>query len=424
MSRRRRDGRRGAEVFGTSLADILTTALGCVLLLFLVAVMHIRTSLTDARDSLVAEAEARARAESARIAALDRKRIAEAAARRASGAASEASVALAALQADRDRLLAERDGLIADKEALTAALATSEQRAQQASGRAAALDQSVRAVLGELDPLTARPVDVMLVIDGTASMAAGLDATRRNLRATVDTLRVVSPTARVGAIVFRDRREAPGMRLEQHPLTADAAELADFLAGIEATSTGVDDDRPEWLCGGLGAAEKARWRPGAIKLILTTSDAAADDPGAGPCLDTARRFAAAGGRIYMLSTPPPGYGRRRGITREHDRLVRPQHRAIAAAGNGAHVDAEQADGLSAEVLRAAFRARTVDPLQQLRNAVDRAEPPPAAPAEPPAAPGDPSTAPEDAPPATPDAPPALDPIPAQPEAAPYDEDAP
>ena len=39
MSRRRRE-KKGAEVFGTSLADILTTALGCVLLLFLLAVMH------------------------------------------------------------------------------------------------------------------------------------------------------------------------------------------------------------------------------------------------------------------------------------------------------------------------------------------------------------------------------------------------
>ncbi len=373
---RRREKRRGAEVFGTSLADILTTALGCVLLLFLVAVMHIRGSLNDARDELTAEADRRARAEAARITALDRERAAEAAARVATGAASEAELALAALRAERDALLADRERLLADRAGLTEALAESEQMARAARGRAAALDETARRVLGELDPLTARPVDVMLVIDGTRSMAAGLDATRRNLRATLDTLRVVSPTARVGAVVFRDRREAPGLRLEQHPLTADEAELGGFLADIEATSTAVDDDRPEWLCGGLAAGAAARWRPDAIKLIIATSDAAADDPGARPCLDTARRFAADGGRIYVLSTPPPGYGRRRGITREHDRIVRPQHRAIAAAGGGAHVDGAQADALSTEVLRAAFRARTGDPLDRLRRAVD-APPPPA-----------------------------------------------
>lgn len=367
MSRRRREKRRVAEVFGTSLADILTTALGCVLLLFLVAVMHIKGSLSAAQASLIAEAEKRARAESARLLALDRERAAAAAARVASGAASEAELALAALRAERDGLAAERD-------ALAIALAEREADARGAEARAIALSDAAQAVLGDLDPRTARPVDVMLVVDGTRSMAAGLDATRRNLRSTLDALRVVSPTARVGAVVFRDRREAPEMRLEQHPLTADPAELGAFLAGIEATSTAVDDDRPEWLCGGLSAAVEARWRPEAIKLVIATSDAAADDPGAGPCLATARRFAADGGRVYVLSTPPPGYRSRPAITAEHDRLVRPQHRAIAAAGGGVHVDATEAEGLLTEVLRAAFRARTAEPLDRLRRAVEGAGP--------------------------------------------------
>ncbi|MEZ4431746.1 MAG: VWA domain-containing protein [bacterium] len=368
MSRRRRDERRDAEAFGTSLADILTTALGCVLLLFLVAVMHIRGSLDRAQAALVAEADRRAAAETERRAALDRRRAAEDAARRAAAETRGAEDALTlarterdALIAERDALLADRDALLADREALIAAAAAAQARAEHLEGAA-------RDALAGLDPRTARPVDLVLVVDGTRSMRKSLDATRDNLRATLDALRVVSPTARIGAVVFRDRREPPDLRLETAPLTASEATLGRFLAGIEATSTAVDDDAPEWLCGGLAAAIAADWREDAIRLVIVASDAAADDPGAAPCLEDARRFAAAGGRIHVVTTRPPA---------RLARQIRRQHAAIAAAGDGIHVDGGDAEALLTEVLRAAFRERTAAPIERLRRAVDDA---PAAPA--------------------------------------------
>lgn len=361
MSRRRRDERRDAEAFGTSLADILTTALGCVLLLFLIAVMHIRGSLDRAESALVAEADRRAAAEIDRRAALDRRSAAEEAARRAAAATAGARSALDVALAERDALMAEREALLADREALITA-------ATDARARADRLGDAARATLADLDPHTARPVDVMLAIDGTRSMGPSLDATRNNLRSTLDALRIVSPTARVGAVVFRDRREAPALRLETHPLTADEGLLGRFLAGIEATSTAVDDDRPEWLCGGLAAAVAARWRPEAIKLVIVASDAAADDPGARPCIETARAFAARGGRVYVLTSNPPGH-RRAAIAARHGREVVQEHAAIAAAGGGIHVRGAEAEALMTEVLRAAFRARTAAPLDRLREAV-------------------------------------------------------
>lgn len=383
MSRRRR-GRRGAsDGFGTSLADILTTALGCVLLLFLVAVMHIRSSLNTERDAHAqTQAELSVQAQQ-RAEAAARRQAAERAAQAASGAAAEAARAARALADRQTAVVAERDALVAERDALQAqveALAIQQGRLEDALAAAkavtvrveqdqAALRDAARAVLTDLDPRTARPVDVMLVIDGTRSMARSLDATRRNLRTTIDALRVVSPTARVGAVVFRDRREAPVLRLEQHPLTADDRALEGFLAGIEATSTGVDDDRPEWLCGGLAAGAQARWRPDAIRLIITTSDAAADGPGAAPCVDTAARFAAEGGRVYVLTNPPPGHRRRAAIRREYRQQVLPQHAAIAEAGRGRHVRSTNADALLGEVLRAAYQARTIDPVERLREVV-------------------------------------------------------
>ncbi|MBU1429845.1 hypothetical protein KKF91_04690, partial [Myxococcota bacterium] len=46
MRRPRRSASSG-DVFGSSLADILTTALGCVLLLFMVAVLSMKKTLVD-----------------------------------------------------------------------------------------------------------------------------------------------------------------------------------------------------------------------------------------------------------------------------------------------------------------------------------------------------------------------------------------
>ncbi|MCA9539553.1 MAG: VWA domain-containing protein [Myxococcales bacterium] len=363
MSRRRREGRRSADGFGMSLADILTTALGCVLLLFLVAVMNIRGRLDRERaehlrtqDQLAAEAEAKRAAERARREEEQRRDVAAAAAARAAGAQDAAEIALRTAIAERDRLVV--------------ALAEAQSSAASADARAAALSDAAREALDQLDPRTARPVDAVLVIDATRSMKPSLDATRQNLKAAVDALRVVSPTARVGVVVFRDRREAHDLRLQSHPLTDDETALGTFLDGIEATSTGVDDDRPEWLCGSMAEAEHAAWRPEAIRLMIVASDAASDDPAAADCLKVARRFHAAGGQVHVLTTRPRGLGRSAAVTRDYRRAVLPQHEAIAQAGGGLHIEGASSHALLSEVLRAAFRSRTASPLLRLREAVE------------------------------------------------------
>jgi hypothetical protein len=186
----------------------------------------------------------------------------------------------------------------------------------------------------------------------------------------VKALRVVSPTARVGVVVFRDRREPDGLRLQVQPLTAEVPALQGFLDGIEATSTAVDDDRPEWLCGGIAAAANAAWRPEAIRLMIVVSDAADHDPQARGCLDDIDAFQASGGRVHVLTTHPSGLGARPDVTREYQAMVLPQHRLIAATGGGLHVDGADADALLTEVLEAAFRSRTAAPVDRLRRALD------------------------------------------------------
>ena len=363
MSRRRRRSKPDTDGgFGTSLGDILMTALGCVLLLFMFAVTQIKQSLQEERED-----HGRTRAE---LLAQQRDRLkAERAHEQQEGqlaAASEALLRESAARADAD----------ASKRAARARLEALESALKGAQGEVAQLQGVVRAAAAELDPRTARPVDVMLVIDGTSSMKASLTATRRNLAGAIAALRVVSPTARVGLVVFRDKREPESLRLEAHPLTGDVKALAGFLAGIKATSTRRDDDLPEWLCGGLARGIQARWRPDAIRLVIVASDAASHDPQAELCLAEARKFVAEGGQVHVLSTRPRGLRTQAFVRRNYQRQVLPQHQAIAEAGAGVHVRGANSDALLVALLQAAFRSRTEGPAEALRRAAEAAGPAP------------------------------------------------
>jgi hypothetical protein len=258
----------------------------------------------------------------------------------------------------------------------------------------------------------------MLVIDGTNSMASSLKAVRQNLRAIIGALQVLSPTARIGVTVYRDRREKAKLRLQYQPLSSDANILKKFLEGIEAKSTSRDRDRPEWMCGGLRAAilgaayadstskdskskgkkrrkkrrrrgekrknqEKASdatstttitesWRERAIKIVVVVSDAGTNSPKAQECIEVAELFHKRGGQVHIVSTLPKNYGTRRDITREYDEEVLRDHAAIAQAGGGEHIKRASESTLLEEVLRSAFRSRLAE-LEQLKKILKKGE---------------------------------------------------
>lgn len=360
MSRRRRRG--NDDSFGVSLADVLTTALGCVLLLFLAAMILIKNSLQHERDDhlttqaeLATQAQGRKAAEKARQQERGQRTAVESALARQNAALAEARQRVEDLQ---KRLAG-----------VTVELNHERSAKAEAMQRYRGLRDATRTAAQELDPKQASPVDVVMVIDGTRSMQPSLDATRRNLISTVRALRVVSPTARVGVVVFRDRREERALALEAHPLTDNERDLARFLQGIKATSTSADRDRAEWLCdGGLRAGAEAGWRDEAIKLMIVVSDADAQRPDT--CGAIARDFAAKGGRIYMLSNLPEGFRRQGPLRRVYRNTVLPQHAEIARLGDGLHVQNADADALLTEVLRAAFQTRTRVSLDALKRAVE------------------------------------------------------
>lgn len=372
----RRRGRKWVhgEVFGTSLADILTTALGCVLLLFLVAVMNIRQALSTEKASheltteqLVAEEHGRKVAEQERQVVQGAKSAVEQALARAQAARGESERALRAAEEEKRGLDAK---LLAAGEALAAAQKT-EQELKERHGR---LREAAARVVERLDPGQMAPVDLMLVIDGTRSMVPSLDAARRDLQSLARALGVVSSSARVGVVVFRDSREAEGVRTEAHPLTNDFAALETFLGGIQAMSTRVDTDLPEWLEGGIREAARSGWREEAVRLMVVVSDAANQD-GAGPAVQAAREFRDAGGRVFVLSTLPAGYETKPDVATDYRDAVLPEHAAVAAAGGGIHIEGTGGDQLVHEALKAALHTRDAEPLDALKGALDGEAPP-------------------------------------------------
>ena len=360
-ARRRRRSRGGGDSFGTSIADILTTALGCVLLLFLIALTQMKGAIRAERLALEGA----------------RQRLLEVSERRdellQEGAdKDEQTRALQAALLQQEQQLEEQSNTLAEQQARIASL----------EGRLSNFEDQRVAVQGELSAvsealstgLSAQPIDVMIVIDGTSSMEPSLNAVRQNLRLTIRALRIVSPESRVGITVFRDRRERPELRLQSEALTTEEDRLLEFLSSIEAMSTRLDRDRAEWLCGGIKRAMEARWSDRARRLMVLVSDADGQDRGTPGCVSLARRFHRDGGQVIMISTKPPNL-RRRSVRRTYEQIVLRQHAEIAAAGGGEHIREAGPERLLEELLRAAFQARANDAARErrsLRERVDRA----------------------------------------------------
>lgn len=364
--RRRRTGRwSNGDSFGASLADILTTALGCVLLLFLIAVLSARIALTKEQSAhtettmrLRAEAAERKLAEMQRATVIGQKSAVETALEQQLAAKGDMERALRASEDARKALEQELAGAQAQAESLASQLGQAEAAKSWVDSKFNRLLDVAGAAAKPQGTASLPIVDLLLVIDATASMAPSLDATRRQLQALITALGVVSSEPRVGVAVFRDAREDEGFRVEALPPTGQIDRLSDFLAGIRASSTRVDDDLPEWMAGGMKAAASMPQRPDAVRLMVVVSDAADQAvPGSDSAEQWAARFRADGGQVYVVSTVPASAEKKAEIAEDYSKNVLAEHERIAAVGGGAHIAQAGSDQLVQEVLRAVLRAR-------------------------------------------------------------------
>ena len=118
-------------------------------------------------------------------------------------------------------------------------------------------------------------LDVALVIDATGSMQDVVDEMKTRLLALTRTMQSLVPTARIGAVTYRDRdegdtgggpRQSEGFLVKWTDLTFNAKKVATFLDGIVAEGGG---DWEEAVKDGVQTAMRQfKWRADAKKVII------------------------------------------------------------------------------------------------------------------------------------------------------------
>jgi len=118
-------------------------------------------------------------------------------------------------------------------------------------------------------------LDVALVVDSTGSMQNVIDEIKRRMDDLAASMQRLVPTARVGAVAYRDRdddkvatapRQSEDFRVKWTDLTFNVKKVQTFLDGIVAEGGG---DWPEAVKDGLECAmRQLKWRQDAKKVII------------------------------------------------------------------------------------------------------------------------------------------------------------
>ncbi len=118
-------------------------------------------------------------------------------------------------------------------------------------------------------------LDVAIVVDATGSMQSVIDDLKRRMDDLAATMQHLVPTARIGAVAYRDRddgkvatapRQSEDFVVKWSDLTFNVRKVQSFLDGLVAEGGG---DWPEAVKAGLDTAmHQLKWRADAKKVII------------------------------------------------------------------------------------------------------------------------------------------------------------
>lgn len=259
---------RHLSIFTLSALDVLAMATG-VFVLLLVMLMPYYRKIHDAGAAI----EAVRSAESATIARVETLQ-AEATLYRGEAEAAEAEAArLSAAALDLERTAAE-----------------ARRQVERATG-AANPDRG-----GNVETPVIEKLDLVFVVDTTASMGPVLREIALTLRSVVRILESLVPSLRVGVVAYNDR-DTGQTPVVTFPLTATDSEqgLASAIAFIEHLSASTVGSRTidEDVHLGLQVAFAMPFRPDAVQRLVLVGDAAAHPPVVNQTFAWARQFVAA-----------------------------------------------------------------------------------------------------------------------------------
>jgi hypothetical protein len=290
---------RELSIFTLSALDVLAMATG-VFVLLLVMLMPYHRKVADAHAAMdavrIAEAETEARVET--LEALGTLHRAEA------EAAEAEAAALLAQAASLQRAAAER--------------------------RRQARSTAAQAPEGDVTTPVIEAIDLVFVIDTTASMEPVLREVAHSLRGIVRILERLVPSLRVGVVAYNDRDtgQVPVVTLPPTLTEHGLARIVSFIEGLSASTVGsrtVEED----VYLGLTTATALPLRPEARQALVVIGDAAAHDYEQAQTLFRAEAFVRGHDRrsISTLFVTTPS-------SLLHGNQARPFFVALANAGGG------------------------------------------------------------------------------------------
>jgi Mg-chelatase subunit ChlD len=149
-----------------------------------------------------------------------------------------------------------------------------------------------------LDALRQRDLDLVIVMDATASMIPMVNETRAGVDSLILFLDDISRTMRLAFVAYRDHDNPPTW--EGHPFTRDVASIRDFLFRLPITGGA---DLPEAVYDGLAATRKLEWDRKADRTIVLVGDARPHDRDAQPLSALLDEIAEAHVMLHAVHVP-------------------------------------------------------------------------------------------------------------------------
>jgi hypothetical protein len=237
---------RELSIFTLSALDVLAMATG-VFVLLLVMLMPYHRKVADAHATIdavrIAEAETEARVQTLEeLGTLHR--------------------------AEAEAAEAEAAAVLAQAASVRQAAAENRQEARQSTAS--------EVLEGDVTTPVIDSIDLVFVIDTTASMGPVLREVAHSLRGIVRILERLVPSLRVGVVAYNDRDtgQVPVVTMPPTPTDRDLARVVAFIEGLSASTVGsrtVEED----VYLGITTATALPLRPGARQALVVVGDAAA-----------------------------------------------------------------------------------------------------------------------------------------------------
>ena len=204
-----------------------------------------------------------------------------------------------------------------------------------------------------LDTLRQRDLDLVIVMDATASMLPMINEARVGVDGLILFLNDISKTMRLAFVAYRDHNNKPVW--EGHRFTVEVVSIRNFLFNLRITG---GPDLPEAVLEGLTACGNLNWNPNATRQIILVGDARPHDEDVLKVLNLVETYRNEGLTVHAVHVPmeiakrfePYTTPQRRAEVQNHNARTAAAFQDIATHGGGRKVTLSGADRLVPSIM--------------------------------------------------------------------------